>query len=165
VPKPDGLAPFRGLGVKGPEVKLTGSKTVDTKTMASDMFYGASAHLFEQAKKLRASMTLAETTLWDRLRANQLNGYRFKSQHPIAFFVADFYNHATRLVVELDGGVHDSVEQQDYDANRTYMLEDFGITVIRFRNEDVFNDIDSVLRTIMETLNTLQRPAEKPPTP
>ena len=124
--------------------------------MASDMFYGASAQIFEQAKHLRQSMTLAEIALWDRLRANRLGGYRFKAQHPIAFFIADFYNHANRLVIELDGGAHDSMEQQEYDTNRTYLLEEFGITVIRFRNEAVFRDIDAVLLEIMETLTTLQ---------
>lgn len=120
--------------------------------MQSDMFYGASPQIFENARKLRAAMTLTELTLWEHLRANRLKGFRFKAQHPIGYFVADFYCHAARLVIELDGSVHDSVDQREYDLNRTYVLTEFGLRVVRFRNEEVLLNLDSVLRKITEFL-------------
>ena len=97
-------------------------------------------------------MTPAELALWECLRANKLNGFRFKAQHPICHFIADFYSHNARLVIELDGNIHDPIEQQEYDANRTYILNEFGLRVIRFRNEEVFNSIDEVLTTIANFL-------------
>ncbi|TAE31312.1 MAG: endonuclease domain-containing protein [Cytophagales bacterium] len=112
------------------------------------MFYGATPQVFEFAKALRKNMTPAETRLWQELRRNKLGGLRFKAQHPIAHFVADFYCHKARLVIELDGSVHDSLDQIEYDANRTYMLQEFGLTVVRFRNEEVFGCIDEVTRLI-----------------
>lgn len=120
--------------------------------MNSDMFYGASPQVFDNARKLRVAMTPTELVLWEHLRANRLNGFRFKAQHPIGFFVADFYCHAARLVIELDGSIHDSVDQQEYDTNRTYILNEFGLTVIRFRNEEVSLRLDAVLSKIAEHL-------------
>ncbi|MCY7352455.1 MAG: DUF559 domain-containing protein [Cytophagaceae bacterium] len=116
--------------------------------MATDMHFGASPEMFRRAKLLREVLTPAETRLWAYLRANQLRGYRFKSQHPIHTFVADFYCHTARLIVELDGDVHDSTEQINHDKNRTFVLEDFGLTIVRFRNERIFLDIDRVLSEI-----------------
>lgn len=124
--------------------------------MASDMFYGASSQLFENAKKLREAMTPAELLLWEELRTNKLKGFRFKAQHPISYFIADFYCHAAKLVVELDGSVHDSSDQQEYDNNRTYILEEFGLTVIRFRNEEVIGNKENVLRKIAEFLSNIK---------
>ncbi|GAB4039427.1 endonuclease domain-containing protein [Spirosoma jeollabukense] len=120
--------------------------------MASNMFYGAPSQLFEKAKKLREAMTPAELVLWESLRTNKLNGFRFKAQHPIKYFIADFYSHAARLVIELDGSVHDSLDQQEYDTNRTYVLEEFGLTVIRFRNEEVMQNLTTVLSKIAKHL-------------
>mgnify|MGYP000273469346 CR=1 FL=1 len=67
----------------------------------------------------------------------QFSNYRFRSQHPVNYFIADFYCHQAKLIAEADGSVHDTVDQIEYDANRIYMLEEFGLTVIRFRNEEV----------------------------
>ena len=97
-------------------------------------------------------MTPAELVLWEKLKSNQLFGFRFKSQHPINHFIADFYCHKAKLIVELDGGVHDIEEQAEYDKNRTYILEEFGLRVIRFRNEEVFNQPDKVLDQISKLL-------------
>ncbi|MEZ0611247.1 endonuclease domain-containing protein [Fibrella sp. WM1] len=120
--------------------------------MATDMFYGAQPVLFEQAKQLRESMTPAEVMLWERLRQNRLDGFRFKAQHPIAYFIADFYCHKARLIVEVDGGVHDVPEQMEYDQNRTHVLNELGLTVIRFRNAAILTDINQVQTTIRNYL-------------
>ena len=120
--------------------------------MAANMFYGATPQLFDYANQLREAMTPAELVLWESLRMNKLNGFRFKAQHPISYFVADFYCHSARLVVELDGNVHDSVDQHEYDTNRTYILEEFGIRVVRFRNDEVFEQLRGVLAKIASFL-------------
>ena len=121
--------------------------------MATDMFYGATAELFLRARFLRENQTLAEITLWKYISNKQLDGFRFKAQHPVHRFIADFYCHSAKLIIELDGSVHDEPEQRDYDGNRTYILEEFGIRVIRFRNQEIFSDITGVLSTIRHYLN------------
>ena len=119
------------------------------RTQQPNMFYGATPAIFENAKLLRKNMTQAEKVLWIRLDKNQL-GTRFKAQHPIDAFIADFYCHTHKLVIELDGEIHKF--QGDYDAGRTAELERFGIKVIRFTNQEVLTDIENVVRKIKEEL-------------
>jgi len=107
------------------------------------MFYGAKPIIFERAKVLRENPTIAEIALWNILKKNQMLGLRFKQQHPINIFIADFYCHAIKLVIEVDGGIHDTEDNKDYDQNRTDELKNYGITVIRFSNEEVLkNSVD-----------------------
>ncbi len=100
--------------------------------MEINMFYGASPDLFSKAKQLRENMTLQEEILWERLRKNQF-GFRFRPQHPIDIFIADFYCHPLKLVIEVDGNIHQF--KSDYDNGRTEELRCKGITVIRFSND------------------------------
>ena|SRR5688572_7280976 len=116
------------------------------------MFYGASPRVFELAKELRNRLTEPEKLLWEKLRLNRLNGYRFKPQHPIGNFIADFYCHKAKLAIEIDGMHHDFKSQSEFDINRTAMINEFGIKIIRFRNEDVINRIDFVLEEIKRNL-------------
>ena len=120
--------------------------------MASDMHFGASSAIFKNAEQLREALTPAEAVLWEQLRMNRLNGFRFKCQHPISHFIADFYCHKARLIIEIDGGVHDAEDQREHDANRTYILNEFGLTVIRFRNEEVLHRMNNVLDKIASFL-------------
>ena len=90
--------------------------------------------------------------LWEKLRKNQLNGFRFKPQHPIKWFIADFYCHKAKLVIEVDGGIHNTIQNKEYDKNRMYELEQVGLTIIRFTNQEVLNDIDTVLAKISSYL-------------
>ncbi|HKL07325.1 MAG TPA: endonuclease domain-containing protein [Bacteroidales bacterium] len=101
-------------------------------TLERAMFYGAKPIIFERAKALRENPTKAEIALWDILRKKQMMGLRFKQQHPIRIFIADFYCHAIKLVIEVDGDIHNAEENKEYDQNRTAELENYGITVIRF---------------------------------
>ena len=73
--------------------------------------------------------TEAEALLWTRLRKNQLHGFRFKRQHPIADYIADFYCHEAKLVIEVDGKYHDAREQKLYDEIRTKVIISFGLRV------------------------------------
>jgi very-short-patch-repair endonuclease len=110
------------------------------------MFYGARKSTFLNASRLRGRPTKAEHLLWQQLRKKQILGLRFKPQHPIASFIVDFYCHRIKLAIEVDGEYHNA--QLDLDENRTYMIIEFGVRLIRFRNEDVFDRIDWVVKTI-----------------
>lgn len=125
------------------------------RTEQPAMFYGAKRSIFQNAEVLRKDMTVAEKKLWDRLNKSQL-GVRFKAQHPIDIFIADFYCHKFKLVVEIDGGIHET--QKEYDEGRTAELESWGLTIIRFCNEEVMNDIEKVVEMIKNHLNLPQAP-------
>lgn len=120
------------------------------KTKEKTMYYGAPPEIIQRARELRKNMTPAEKLLWEKLRKKQLKNTRFYRQQPIDIFIADFYCHKYKLVIELDGGIHKDPEVVDYDKNRTAHFERFGITVIRFNNEEIFNDIENVLNKILK---------------
>ena len=112
------------------------------------MFYKAKPYIFDRAKTLRLNMTDAEKLLWERLRRKQILGLHFRAQHPIDIFIADFYCHKIKLVIEVDGGIHKTEEQKQHDIGRTAEMEEYEITVIRFTNEEVFNSLDEVVQKI-----------------
>ena len=114
------------------------------------MFYNAKPHIFEKAKMLRKNMTKAEEILWNQLRRKKLLGLRFRPQHPIDIFIADFYCHPVKLVIEVDGGIHKSSEQKEYDLGREGELENWGIRVIRFTNGEIENNIKQVLKRTVQ---------------
>jgi len=93
-------------------------------------------------------MTPAEQVLWEALRGKKLDGLKFRPQHPVGPFILDFWCPARKLVVELDGDIHQG--QEDYDDARTKQLESYGYRVIRFHNEEVLADLPSVLEKISE---------------
>jgi len=104
------------------------------------------AQVQQRARELRQEMTPAEKLLWSRLRNKQLNGLKFRRQHPLGPFIADFYCAAHCLVLEIDGDIHDL--QPERDAARTEQLEQYGYRVIRFRNKQVLDNIEGVLATV-----------------
>ena len=114
----------------------------------NSMFYGALPIHFELAKKLRNNQTEAELFLWDNLQRLAHLNIRFKRQHPVLYFVADFYCHKAKIIIEVDGGYHDIPEQYLYDRNRESELNELGLKVVRFTNVEVLNSIELVLRTI-----------------
>ena len=103
-----------------------------------------------RARSLRSDMTDAERLLWRALRGKQLNGYRFRRQHPIGKYIADFACVEQKIVIELDGGQHQ--EQLEYDEQRTAFLRAHGWQVLRFWNNDVLNNLTGVLSTIANSL-------------
>jgi imidazole glycerol-phosphate synthase subunit HisF len=115
--------------------------------MKQKMFLGASQLIFKNAGELRNNMTPAEMVLWGHLKGNQL-GVKFRRQHPLGIYIADFYCHQHKLVIELDGGIHLRPDVQSNDAERQLNLEADGIRIIRFNNNSVFEDIKQVLQTI-----------------
>jgi very-short-patch-repair endonuclease len=102
----------------------------------------------KNAKQLRKAMTESEKHLWERLKKKQFFGYKFRRQHPMKDFIADFYCHPLKLVIEIDGGYHETKDQQAYDHGRTYEINELGVTVIRFKNEEVLLSMDGVLQQI-----------------
>ncbi|PZX92584.1 hypothetical protein DOS84_15245 [Flavobacterium aquariorum] len=96
-------------------------------------------------KKLRENATEAEEFLWLALRENQLDGYKFRRQHPLSIYIADFYCHKLKLVIEIDGGYHKTKEQIILDKERTDTIELQGLKVIRFTNEEVLLNLSNVL--------------------
>jgi very-short-patch-repair endonuclease len=99
------------------------------------MYYGAKPSLFRLAKELRKNETEAEKILWSRLNRNQILGQQFRRQHPINVFIADFFCARLKLVIEVDGSIHEITEYQIHDEGRSDLFNDLGITVIRFTNE------------------------------
>ena len=109
------------------------------------MFKGASAQVFSNAEKLRERMTIAEKLLWEELRENKFYGLKFRRQHPIQNYIADFYCHKHKLVIEVDGKYHLHKDQVEYDENRKEILNFNDVIVLRFTNDEVINDLSKVL--------------------
>jgi very-short-patch-repair endonuclease len=103
------------------------------------------------AKENRREMTIAEKILWEELR-NKQTGYKFRKQHPIGDYIADFICIEKKLVVEVDGGYHNIIEQHQDDMVRTIDIEKMGYSVIRFTNEEVEFDLQNVLIKIKQEL-------------
>ncbi|MEO8405208.1 MAG: acetylglutamate kinase [Chitinophagaceae bacterium] len=125
--------------------------------MKENMYYGASPLIFQKAEELRNRMTPAEEILWKHVHINEWK-LKFRRQHPIANYVADFYCHSIKLVIELDGGIHEEEEIKRYDEGREAHLKEMGLTILRFKNEEVFNNKKAVLKKIAETIGVLQSP-------
>ncbi len=102
--------------------------------------------LLRRAKELRRRMTKEESILWQRLRANRLEGFHFRRQQVIDGFIVDFYCHAAALVVEVDGEIHR--RQTEYDAERDRHLSARGLRVLRITNQEVRRDLPGVLARI-----------------
>ena len=111
--------------------------------------------LKDRAKEMRKEPTVAENILWQALRNNQ-TGYKIRRQHIIEGFIADFICIEERLVIEVDGGIHQTKEQKEFDEYRTYIINDKGFHVIRYSNEDVINKTKTVVEDIKEKLNRLK---------
>ena len=107
--------------------------------------------LLENAKSLRRTMTDAEQKLWYHLRAHRFMGLKFKRQKPIGRYVVDFACVEKKLIIELDSGQH--VEAAEYDHERDAWLHSQGYTVLRFWNNELMNETESVLERIRLTLS------------
>jgi len=86
--------------------------------------------------------------LWNHLKGKQILGLRFRPQHPIDTYIADFYCHPIKLVIEVDGGYHILFDQKEYDIEREAVLIEMGIKVVRYTNDEVDKDIDNVINQI-----------------
>jgi len=113
-----------------------------------------------RARELRDAGTSAEAALWAALRSRRLRGLKFRRQHPIGPFIADFYCEEARLVVELDGPVHG--DQRERDRVRDTWMEQRGLRVLRIGNAGVFDSVDTVLARIADAASGPHPPAPSP---
>jgi UDP-N-acetylmuramoylalanine-D-glutamate ligase/very-short-patch-repair endonuclease len=109
-----------------------------------------SKRLIQMARELRKRATPPEQLLWELLRNRRLSGLKFRRQHPLGGFVADFYCAAAQLIIELDGAVHQEPTQQERDRVRQQVLQMYGIACLRFTNREVFQHTEQVLQRILQ---------------
>jgi very-short-patch-repair endonuclease len=107
--------------------------------------FGATPEIFDRAQQLRKEITDGETKLWQKLRNHKFEGLKFRRQHPIGRFIVDFYCHEKLLVVEVDGSIHDLAEVKERDEGREEELKNFGLSIIRFTNDEIEKNIEDVL--------------------
>jgi very-short-patch-repair endonuclease len=120
------------------------------KTRDYLLHLGAKEETFNTAHALRNSMTEVEKMLWNELKNRKLQGLKFRRQHPIHRYIADFYCHEKRLVIEIDGGIHMKTQVKEHDENRSAEFDRLGIHVIRFTNEQVLHFKEKVLEEIIK---------------
>ena len=119
------------------------------------MHYGASMETFQIAERLRREMTATEKMIWKKVANRQL-GVRIRRQHPIWKFIADFYCHEVKLVIEIDGGIH-LPEYKEYDISRGIILKEFQIEILRFTNDEVIKETSLVIEKIKSTIEKLKQ--------
>lgn len=115
--------------------------------------------IFANAKRLRKNMTGAEKVLWMHLKKG-INNIKIRRQHPIGLYIADFYCHKLKLIIEVDGSIHNEPEIIEFDEARQKDLEKWGYIILRFTNQQVMEKSDEVIRIITEkilNLNNLQK--------
>ena len=116
----------------------------------------------QRARELRRNQTEVERVFWNHVRGRRLSGFKFRRQHPIGPFVADFVCLEQRLIVELDGGQH--AENVEEDRKRSRFLESRGYRILRFWNNEVFENMEGVLQTVLSVLNGAS-PSPRPSPP
>ena len=117
-----------------------------------DRIRGSTPELNAAAREMRRQATPAEALLWQQLRRGWMGGHRFRRQHPVGQFILDLYCADRKLAIELDGAHHAEEDQALRDEERTAVLRGYGIRVLRFRNEEVLNDLESVITRIAGAL-------------
>jgi very-short-patch-repair endonuclease len=121
---------------------------IDKRAQPIVIGQSVSAAKLQRAKELRQQMTPEEKILWQHLRTNRLCGLHFRRQQIIDGFIVDFYCHKARLVIEVDGGIHQ--QRVEYDTERDKVLAARGLRVLRIRNEEVRSNLEEVLVRIAE---------------
>jgi very-short-patch-repair endonuclease len=108
------------------------------------------------AIELRSNQTTAEQMLWDKIRNRQLRGFRFLKQYILDRYIADFYCSKMKVAVEIDGRIHERDDIKEYDAIREDVIKAHGIRIIRFSNDEIMHDIESVLERLVEFLESTE---------
>ena len=122
--------------------------------------HGADNNTNSKARVLRKKMTEAEELLWKKLRRKQINGLHFRRQHPYGMYILDFYCDKANLAIEVDGKIHDY--RKEYDLEKDGFIKHTGITVLRFTNDEVSNNIDYVVGRIKDFVNNLHANTPSP---
>ena len=126
-----------------------------------DRLFNEANHLvFELAKELRRNMTDAEIILWNHLKVG-IDRLKFRRQHPIGIYIADFYCHKIKLIIEVDGSIHENKDVKDYDERRENDLKSWGYNIIRFSNQQVLKKREFVLAEINSVVEILNKSSKK----
>jgi imidazole glycerol-phosphate synthase subunit HisF len=120
------------------------------------MFNGANHLVFELAKDLRRNMTDAEMLLWNHLKQG-VRGLKFRRQHPTGIYIADFYCHKLKLIIEIDGNIHNVEKIKENDTRRESDLRNDGYFIYRFSNERIYNELEMVLAEIDSIVEHLMK--------
>ena len=127
---------------------------------------GPSSHdLVPFARKLRRNATNAERLLWRALNGRQLDGFRFRRQVPLLGFIVDFMCYEARLVIEVDGATHSTDAELARDAARDEALIRAGNRILRFRNAEIYENLDGVIETIFRALQAIRNNVAADPPP
>ncbi len=110
-------------------------------------------YIKDLSRKNRVSMTPQEEMLWERISKKKLKGLKFRRQFPIGRYIVDFYNHLNKLIIEIDGSIHDS--QKEYDENRDNYLESSGYTILRITNNEIEKNMDDVVAKISSNIKSI----------
>ncbi|MEO6289082.1 MAG: endonuclease domain-containing protein [Ginsengibacter sp.] len=132
-------------------VSLLGEEPSGLGLGGCKMFYESAPIIFANAKKLRNEPTPSEIIFWSLLKQH-FSGTRFKRQHPISQYVADFYCHKFKLVIEIDGDVRLSEEAKANDKLRDEHMQSLGVEIIRFPNEEVCKNGEAVVKKLKELI-------------
>ena len=120
------------------------------------MHLGAKPSLFRNAYELRKNPTEAEEILWSYLRDRQIEGVKFRRQHPLKKYAPDFFANELKFAIELDGGYHNDKVQKFYDKDREEIISSYQIIVLRFKNEEVIFSIENVLSMIRDKIKDIK---------
>ena len=120
-------------------------------------------HLKARARQLRQQMTRTEVILWKHLQRKQLYDYDFDRQRPIDEYIVDFFCKELMLAIEIDGVTHDNAPAQERDRARQQRLEALGVRVLRFRDEEVVQNLEGVLGAIQQWVEEETHPGLRPP--
>lgn len=123
--------------------------------------YFASRKTRNRAKVLRRNETLAEKKLWEILRNGNINGLKFRRQHALENYITDFYCHELRLVIEVDGDIHEKDEVKANDEIRTARILKLVVKVLRYKNEDVFFHPDYIVHDILKMKEEMRNSVTK----
>ncbi len=119
--------------------------------MERKMFYKASPLIFKRAKELRNNVTQPEMVLWGYLKTKPL-GCKFRRQHPLGIYIADFFFYKLKLVIEIDGAIHNDEQIKQHDNERQKAIESEGIKILRFTNEEIMKQFEVVIAKIQTEL-------------
>ena len=117
------------------------------------MHAGAVKEIYQRARELRSQATHPEDILWGYLKTKP-HSIKFRRQHPYSIFILDFYCHSLKLVIEVDGSIHDTNEVKKNDKHRQALLEADGLVFLRFSNDEIIKALENVIHTIEKFILT-----------
>ena len=124
-----------------------------SKTYNANLHQRAKGHYYRYGRELRQKQTNAEKILWEHLKNRKLSGLKFRRQHPLGTYVPDFYCHDKKVIIEVDGKIHLKKNVRENDREKDWNLKAAGFKILRFKNEEIENEIENVLKHILNACN------------